>query len=85
MTNRAVLGAPRDFVVVTPSAEASLDNVHHQDIVGSGTNFKSDFRMANSAAEANSMKPVRKNDWAHASFFGALVKDNVTVFCFCRW
>jgi len=73
MAQLTILGTPGDFVVMTHTAEPAFDDVRHENIVGAGAHLESDFGMAYPASEAYTMKPMREDYRAHASFFRTLV------------
>ena len=80
MTKVATLRRPRDFVVVTGPAETAVNNISHGDDIGPGAHLEAELSMANLAAKADTMKPVRKDDRPHAVLLGIAVDHHVGVF-----
>ena len=73
MAQVAIRRPPCDLVVMAHAAKLAIDDVGHQHIVAPSAHLEAKFGMADFAAKADSMKPMRKNHRPHALFFCALV------------
>lgn len=80
MTEIAVFHRPCDLTIVAHATEAAVDNVGHSDVVRSHAHLKTQLVMANLAAKANPVKPVRKYDGTHTLLLGITIQDDVSVF-----
>ena len=80
MAEIAVFKPPRHLVIMTHAAELALGEICHGDIVGAGAHFECELVMAHLATEANAVKPMGKNHWAHTSLVGMVVEHDVAVF-----
>lgn len=69
MTQVAVFHGPRDGPVVAHTAKTAFHDVVHLHLIGSGAHLEAELEMADLAAEANAMKPVRENNRAHSFLF----------------
>src|SRR4030065_845167 len=80
MAQIAALRPPGDSVIVAHAAEFAVDDFRHEHIVSAGAHFETEFRMADLAAEADAMKPVREDHRPHAFLLRTLVEHHVPVF-----
>ena len=73
MTDIAIFNRPGDLTVVAGSAEFTIDNFQHVDLVAPGFHLEPEIGVANLATKSNAMKPVRENHRAHTGCVGEIV------------
>lgn len=65
---------------MTHSTKLAVYDIAHFHIVTARPHLEAQFMMAHFAAEPLTMKPVRKNNGAHALFLCISVKHDISVF-----
>src|SRR6185369_2323948 len=66
MAHVAVLDVPRHLAVVACAAELAIDHLDHIDLVAAGLELEAQVGMADLAAIADAVEPVRKDHRPHA-------------------
>jgi hypothetical protein len=80
MAKVTVFYRPGHIAIVTGTAILTVDYAQHVDGVPACLELEAEISMADFAAKSNSVKPVRKDDGAHAGIIRELVYYDVTIF-----
>ena len=79
VTKIAAVWTPCDIVIVAGSAELAIRYVIHGDVVGAYPHLKAEFVVANTALEANAVKPMWEDHRANAFFLCAPVQYDIGI------
>jgi len=80
MTEIAAFDGPGYFSVMASATILTVDNFQHIDLIAARFHLESKICMADLASEADAMKPVRKNDRAHACSLRVIIDQYIAVF-----
>ena len=67
---------------MTGTTKLAINDFQHADVVAARLESKPKVPMADLAPKANAVKPVRKNDRAHARVVGIFINNDVAVLRF---
>ena len=79
MTKIAIFDRPGHFPVMAGAAVFAVDYLQHIDFISARFKLESEVRVADFASEADTMKPVWKDDRAHSRGFRIIIDQYITV------
>lgn len=79
MTQITIGSAPSNAVVMTHAAKLAIDDVGHQHIIAARAHLEAQLGMANFAAKAYAVEPMREHNGSYALFLRPLVQYHIAI------